>query len=61
MGENGLKLHQKKLRLDIRKNFITEGMVEPWNRMPRKVVKSYLKVFKRCVGVGVALGDMVWW
>lgn len=55
---NSLKLHQGRVRLDIRKNLLMERVIKLWNRLPGEVVESLsLEVVKR--RLGMALRAMV--
>ncbi|KGL81213.1 hypothetical protein N309_07928, partial [Tinamus guttatus] len=44
---NGHKLKHQKFHRNLRKNFLTVGVTEPWNRLPREVVESpSLEIFR---------------
>jgi len=44
---NGHKLKQRKLRLNMKKNFFPLRVTEPWPRLPREAVESpSLEIFQ---------------
>ncbi|GAB0178777.1 hypothetical protein GRJ2_000343000 [Grus japonensis] len=44
---NGRKLEHRKFHRNMRKNFFTVRVTEPWNRLPREAVESpSLEIFK---------------
>jgi len=56
---NGHKMKQSKFHLNMRKNFFTLWVTEPWPRMPREVVESpSLEIFKTLLDV--VLCSLLW-
>lgn len=46
---HSLKLGQRKFRLDVRRNFISDRVVTHWKRLPWTAVElPFLEVFKMC-------------
>jgi len=57
---NGLKLRQRRFRLDMRRNFFTQRVVTHWIRLPKEVMDApSLQVFK--ARLDEALGSLVCW
>ena len=57
---NGMKLHQEKFRLNIRKSFFTEGVISHWNRLSTEMVMlPRLSEFKERLDYGLVLGSPV--
>jgi len=50
---NGHKLKHRKFHLNMRKNFFSLRVTEPWHRFPREVVESpSLEIFKTHLDAG---------
>lgn len=60
---NGLKLCDRRFKLDIRKNFFVEKLVSPCNELPREVMESLsLEAFKRQLDVALsAMSSLTRW
>lgn len=58
MSRNGLKFHQGRFRLHIKRSFFAERVIKHWNMLSREVVVlPSLEVFRR--GIDVIVGNMI--
>ena len=51
---NGHKSEHRKFHLKVRKNFFTLKVADHWNKLPREIVESLLKIFKACLDTKLA-------
>lgn len=53
-----IEIAQRRFRVDIRKKFVTESAIKPWQRLPRAMIElPSLKASEK--SADVAPGDMV--
>jgi len=57
---NGLKLRQRRFRLDVRRKFFTQRVMMHWNRLPKEVADAPSPETLKA-RLDVALGSLVQW